>query len=73
MIKRKVSPEEKIAAVESCLNGDQQLHTIVEQYGIAEESFRTWVRNDQIFGREGLRDKHRQASYSADIFLGGQV
>ncbi len=73
MIKRKVSPEEKIAAVESCLNGDQQLHTIVEQYGIAKESFRTWVRNYQIFGREGLRDKHRQASYSADIFLGAQV
>ena len=66
MIKRKVSPEEKIAAVESCLNGDQQLHTIVEQYGIAKESFRTWVRNYQIFGREGLRDKHRQASYAAE-------
>ena len=66
MIKRKVSPEEKITAVESYLNGDRQLHTIVEQYGIAKETFRTWVRNYQIFGREGLRDKHRQASYSAE-------
>lgn len=67
MIKRKLSPEEKITAVESYLNGDRQFHTIVEQYGIAKESFRTWVRNYQIFGRDGLRDKHRQASYSADV------
>ena len=66
MIKRKVSPEEKTTAVESYLNGDRQLHAIVEQYGIAKETFRTWVRNYQIFGREGLRDKHRQASYSAE-------
>ena len=48
MFKRKVSPEEKIAAVESYLNGDLQLHTILEQYRIAKESFRTWVRNYQI-------------------------
>lgn len=65
MFKRKVSSEEKITAVESYLNGDRQLHTILEQYGIAKESFRTWVRNYQIFGGEGLRDKHRKASYSA--------
>ena len=43
MIKRKVSPEEKIAAVESYLNGDRQLHTILEQYGIAKEAFRIRV------------------------------
>ena len=67
MIKRKLSPEEKITAVELYLNGVQQLHTIVEHYGIAKESFRTWVRNYQIFGREGLRDKHRQTSYSTEI------
>ena len=67
MIKRKLKPEEKIEAVEAYLNGDCQLHTIVEQYGIAKESFRTWVRNYQIFGREGLRDKHRQASYPAEV------
>ena len=67
MIKRKLKPEEKIEAVEAYLNGDYQLHTIVEQYGIAKESFRTWVRNYQIFGREGLRDKHRQASYPAEV------
>ena len=65
MFKRKVSSEEKITAVESYLNGDRQLHTILEQYGIAKESFRTWVRNYQIFGGEGLRDKYRKASYSA--------
>ena len=65
MFKRKVSPEEKITAVESYLNGDRQLHTILEQYGIAKESFRTWVRNYQIFGGEGLREKHRKASYSS--------
>ena len=67
MFKRKLSPEDKIRAVESYLNGEQQLHSIVEQYGIAKESFRTWVRNYQIFGRDGLRDKHRQASYSAEV------
>ena len=67
MIKRKLKPEEKREAVEAYLNGDRQLHTIVGQYGIAKESFRTWVRNYQIFGREGLRDKHRQASYSAEV------
>ena len=39
MIKRKLSPEEKITAVESYLNGAQQLHTIVEHYGIAKELF----------------------------------
>ena len=67
MIKRKLSPEEKITAVELYLNGVQQLHTIVEHYGIAKESFRTWVRNYQIFGQEGLRDKHKQTSYSTEI------
>ena len=67
MIKRKLSPEEKITAVELYLNGAQQLHTIVEHYGIAKESFRTWVRNYQIFGQEGLRDKHKQTSYSTEI------
>ena len=67
MIKRKLSPEEKITAVELYLNGTQQLHTIVEHYGIAKESFRTWVRNYQIFGREGLRDKHRHTRYSTEI------
>ena len=41
MIKRKVSTEEKITAIESYLNGDRQLHTIVEQYGIAKESLAT--------------------------------
>ena len=41
MIKRKVSTEEKITAIESYLNGDRQLHTIVEQYGIANESLAT--------------------------------
>lgn len=67
MIKRKRSPEEKIAAVESYLRGDRQLHAILEQYGIVAESFRTWVRNYQTFGRDGLSDKHRQASYSAEV------
>ena len=43
MFKRKVSPEEKITAVESYLNGDRQLHTILEQYGIAKEAFRIRV------------------------------
>lgn len=41
MIKKKLSPEEKITAVELYLNGTQQLHTIIEHYGIAKESFRT--------------------------------
>ena len=59
MIKRKLTPEEKIDAVELYLRGEQQLCTIIERCGIAKESFRTWVRNYQIFGREGLRDKQR--------------
>lgn len=67
MIKRKLTPEEKIDAVESYLRGEQQLCTIIERCGIAKESFRTWVRNYQIFGREGLRDKQRQACYPAEV------
>ena len=67
MFKRKLSPEEKITAVELYLNGTQPRHTIVEHYGISNESFRTWVRNYQIFGREGLKDKYRQTSYSTEI------
>ena len=66
MIKRKLTPEEKIAAVESYLQGEEQLQAITERCGIAKESFRTWVRNYQIFGRDGLRDKHRQTSYSVE-------
>lgn len=58
MIKRKLSPEEKITAVESYQKGDRHLHTIVEQYGIAKESFRAWVRKYNEKGAEGLVDKH---------------
>ena len=67
MIKRKLRPEDKIRAVESYLNGEQQFRVIIEQYAIAETSFRTWVRNYQIFGRDGLRDKQRHASYSTEL------
>ena len=67
MIKRKVTPEDKILAVEAYLRGEQQLHTIIERYGIAKQSFSTWVRNYQIFGRDGLRDKRTQTRYSAEI------
>ena len=67
MIKRKLTPEEKIEAVESYMRKEQQLHTIIERCGISKESFRTWVRNYQIFGREGLRDKQRHAYYPTEV------
>lgn len=67
MIKRKVTPEEKIVAVEAYLNGEQQLQTILRHYGIVKRSFQAWVRNYQVFGKDGLRDKHKQTSYSTEI------
>lgn len=67
MIKRKVTPEEKVLAVEAYLKGEQQLHSILRHYGIVKQSFQTWVRNYQVFGKDGLRDKHKQASYSTEI------
>ena len=56
-----------MAAVERYLGGEQQLRTIVGHYGIAKETFRTWIRNYQILGRDGLRDKHRQVSYATEV------
>ncbi len=66
MIKRKVSPEEKIVAVEGYLNGEESIHTIVVHFGVSKQSVQAWIRNYQIFGRDGLRDKCKQASYSAE-------
>ena len=69
MFKRKVSPEEKITAVESYLNGDRQHHTILEQYGIAKESFRTWVEIIRYLagkalgintGKQAIQHRHRR-------------
>ena len=67
MYKRKLKPEEKIAAVESYLNGKESVRSIVERYGVHKESFRSWVRNYEAFGKEGLLDKHQKTSYSQEV------
>jgi transposase-like protein len=67
MYKRKLKPEEKIAAVESYLNGRESVRSIVERYGVHKETFRAWVRNYETFGKEGLLDKHQKASYSKEV------
>jgi transposase-like protein len=67
MYKRKLKPEEKIAAVESYLSGRESVRSIVERYGVHKETFRAWVRNYETFGKEGLLDKHQKASYSKEV------
>lgn len=67
MFKRKTEPEEKIKAVEGYLRGETSLKDILEKYKIRRQAFYVWVRNYQVFGREGLRDKNTKRKYSAEL------
>lgn len=67
MKKRKVRPEEKVEGVGAYLQGELGLGKAAEKYGVSKQSFLLWVRNYQIFGREGLQDKDRQKSYSTEL------
>ena len=67
MFKRKVTPEEKIRAVEAYLRGEIALRSIMNQYSVAKNSFYKWVRNYEIFGPDGLRDKHTRTQYSLEV------
>lgn len=67
MSKRKVSPEEKAEGVGAYLRGELGLSGAVEKYGVSKQCFLAWVRNYQIFGREGLQTKHRWKRYSTEL------
>jgi transposase-like protein len=67
MYKRKVTPEEKIHAVEAYLRGEITVRTITNKCVVAKNSFYKWVRNYEVFGPDGLRDKHRKTQYSVEV------
>ena len=67
MFKRKVTPEEKINAVEAYLRREISVRTITNKYSVAKSSFYKWVRNYEAFGPDGLRDKYSKTQYSVEL------
>lgn len=66
MYKTKISPEEKIKAVEAYLCGDGSRASWQEKLCIGETTLRDWISIYQSFGAEGLLHKSKQRNYSGE-------
>lgn len=76
--KPKVPADVKIKAVEDYLNGIKGTSQILFELRIADHSFREWVRNYNLFGREGLITSRNNKHYTESLksqavqdYLGG--
>lgn len=67
MLKIKVSPEEKIRAVESYLRGGLGTGGITRQLRISNQAFQAWVRKYKTFGVNGLLSISKRAIYTAEV------
>ena len=65
MPRRKISPEEKLRAVQEYLDGKGSMKTIAVRYGITYVSFRKWLAKYKAFGSKAFIRTGHNASYSA--------
>ena len=65
--KSKISVEEKIKIVESCINGNETTRSCAEKYGVAESTVRDWVRLYKSRGIEGLTPTITHRKYSVEL------
>ena len=69
MGKKKLTTEEKIQAVELHIRDGIGYGGISDRYEVPIRTLREWVRQYQTFGIEGLVDRKRNQSYSAELKL----
>ena len=67
MCKKKLTTEEKIKAVELHIRDGMGYGGISDRYEVPIRTLREWVRQYQTFGVEGLVDRKRKQSYSAEL------
>jgi Transposase and inactivated derivatives len=65
MSRRKISPEEKLRAVQEYLDGKGSMETIAARYGITYTPFRTWLAKYKAFGSKAFIRTGHNALYSA--------
>lgn len=66
MSKRKISAEEKIAAVNLYLDGKESQRRLAELYGISQVSVRQWIRNYESMGADAFTQKGNKG-YSKEL------
>jgi transposase-like protein len=62
-----LSLEERIKAVEDCINGKESINSCAKKYGIGYESLRCWIRLYKTRGFEGIIPSKKIKKYSAEI------
>ena len=67
MGKKRFTSEDRIKIVEIYIRNGIGYGAISKKYGVPETTLRHWVRKYQTFGAEGLMDRVRNQSYSAEI------
>ena len=67
MYKGKIGAEEKLKAVEAYESGEMSLGEVAAVYKIHPSTFRAWIRNYKVFGREGLFSKSKQRAYPKEL------
>ena len=79
MIKIKITPAEKVEAVEAYLRGELGTTAILQRYKVALASFQAWVRKYETFGAEGLLGLSKKPGYTKETmesavadYLGGR-
>ena len=80
MSKKKISPTEKLQAVQEYLNGEGSIETIATKYGITYTPFRKWLAKYEAFGSNAFIRTGCNASYSStfkqevvNAYLSGKV
>lgn len=68
MSKMNISPEEKIAAVKSFLNGEGSQRSIAAHLGISFQSFQQWIRNYKSMGMDAFTMRGNK-KYSSKLKL----
>jgi len=65
--KSKYSLEEKLRAVQYCLEGKGTIHHYSKMSGIVKSTIQYWIRNYQTSGVDGLIDVPGHVEYTAEI------
>ena len=63
----KITIEEKIKAVKSYTQGELGFGEIRKKYKVPKTTLRQWIYRYKTFGIEGLMDRKRNQSYSAEL------
>lgn len=65
--KIKVSPEQKIYAVEDYLSGKKRMSQVIFELNVTKKSFDQWVRKYKLHGSKGLQPLTKNKYYSPEL------